>query len=262
MNNQNENLLKFEDESEFVGYDTYECESKVIALMKDNEFVDELEGEGYVILDKTPFYAEMGGQVADTGVISGEGFEFKVTDVIKAPHKQHLHYGTVDNKIKVGDTVTAKIDVDRREDIVKNHSATHLLQEALREALNSDITQAGSKVDQTGLRFDFTYQEKITDQEMMLVEKLVNDKISTKTDTEIKITTLDKAKEMGAIAVFEEKYEDTVRVVTMFDSIELCGGTHVKNTGVINKFAIKSFESKCSNVYRVEATTDKYIESE
>lgn len=262
MKVQNEVLLNFKDESEFVGYDTYESESKVIALFKENELVNELTGEGYIVLDKTPFYAEMGGQVADTGVISGETFKVVIEDVIKAPHKQHLHYGDVDGTIKVGDTVSAKIDAERRESIAKNHSATHLLQEALKEALNADVMQAGSKVDVNNLRFDFTYQGKITDQEMVLAERLVNEKIGTKVDSTTETMSLEEAKKKGAVALFEEKYEDKVRVVTLYDSIELCGGTHVKNVGDINKFAIKSFESKGSNVYRIEAATDKYIESE
>lgn len=262
MNAQSEVLLNFKTESSFVGYEIAECEAKVIGLFKDDQLVSELSGEGYIVLDKTPFYAEMGGQVTDTGVISGTNFLINITSVIKAPHKQHLHFGNVDTIIKVGDIVNAKIDIARREDIAKNHSATHILQEALKEALNADVMQAGSKVDVNNLRFDFTYQGKISDQEMVLAEQLVNEKIGTKADSIIETMTLEQAKEKGAIALFEEKYEANVRVITLYDSIELCGGTHVKNVGDIKKFAIKSFESKGSNIYRVEATTDKYIESE
>lgn len=262
MNIQSEILLNFKEESEFVGYNVLECEATVIGLIKDEQIVTSLSGEGYVILDKTPFYAEMGGQVADTGIITSPDANLKVVDVIKAPHKQHLHFGEVEGTLKIGDVVTAKIDVRRRKDIEKNHSAAHLLHEALREVLNNDATQAGSKVDVTNLRFDFIYQGKISDQEMMLVEKLVNEKISTKADAIIEWMTLEEAKEKGATALFEEKYESTVRVVTLFDSIELCGGTHVKNVSDIVKFAIKSFESKGSNIYRVEATTDTHIENE
>lgn len=262
MNIQNEALLSFKEESKFVGYDTFSCEAKVIGLIKDDELVSSLTGEGYVILDKTPFYAEMGGQVADTGTVVGNDAKLEVTDVIKAPHNQHLHYGIIEGTINVGDSVTAHIDEVRRDDIIKNHSATHLLQEALKETFNADITQAGSKVDANNLRFDFTYSGKIIDQEIVLAEQLVNDKIGTKVDTLIEEMSLEKAKEKGAIALFEEKYENEVRVVTLYDSIELCGGTHVKNVGDINKFAIKSFESKGSNVYRIEATTDKHIKAE
>ena len=262
MNTQSEILLGFKDVSTFVGYDAFETTSKVIGLIKDDKFVNELEGDGYIVLDKTPFYAEMGGQVADTGLIEKENFKFEVSNVINAPHKQHLHFGNTQGIIKVGDEVTAKIDIVRREDIAKNHSATHLLQEALKEALSGEVMQAGSKVDANNLRFDFTYQNKITDQEMMLAERLVNEKIGTKIDSTTEIMTLEEAKKKGAIALFEEKYEANVRVVTLYDSIELCGGTHVKNIGDIKSFAIKSFESKGSNVYRVEATTDKYIEIE
>lgn len=262
MNVQSEALLNLKDDSTFVGYEVFECESKVIGLIKDNQIVSELMGEGYIVLDKTPFYAEMGGQVADTGIISGTNFKVDVTSVIKAPHKQHLHFGNVEGTARIGDIVNAKIDMSRREDIAKNHSATHLLQEALKEALNSDAIQAGSKVDVNNLRFDFTYQGKISDKEMLLAERLVNEKIMTKVDSVIETMTLEQAKVKGAIALFEEKYEENVRVITLYDSIELCGGTHVKNLGDIKRFAVKSYESKGSNIYRVEATTDKYIESE
>ncbi|HHT38125.1 MAG TPA: alanine--tRNA ligase, partial [Mollicutes bacterium] len=262
MNTQNEAMLKFEEKSVFVGYETYETNAKVIALLKDGELVPELNGEGHIILDKTPFYAEKGGQVADTGTITGSEFTFIVSDVTEAPHKQHLHYGKTDGTIKVGDEVKATIDTARREDIAKNHSATHLLQEALKEALNESVIQAGSRVDETKLRFDFTYQGDIVEQEIILVENLVNEKIATKVDTIIEEMSLEEAKEKGAIALFEEKYDDTVRVVTLYDSIELCGGTHVKNLGDINRFAIKSFESKGANVFRIEATTDKNVEQE
>ncbi|MDD4298407.1 MAG: DHHA1 domain-containing protein, partial [Bacilli bacterium] len=194
--------------------------------------------------------------------IVGDDFEVEITDVIKAPHKQHLQFGNIKGVAKIGDIVKASIDVARREDIAKNHSATHLLQEALREGLSSDIEQAGSKVNVNGLRFDFTYQGEISDQEMVLVEQLVNEKIATKVDTVIEMMSLEEAKKKNAICLFEDKYEGEVRVVTLYDAIELCGGTHVKNLGDIKAFAIKSFESKGSNVYRIEATTDKYIESE
>jgi alanyl-tRNA synthetase len=262
MSNQSETLLNLTMESNFIGYEVLESESEVICLIKNNMIVEELSGEGYIVLNQTPFYAEMGGQVADTGTISGSDFTFIVTDVIKAPHKQHLHFGNVDGIVKVGDKVTAKIDELKRSHIAKNHSATHLLQEALKEALNADVVQAGSKVDESSLRFDFTYQGKISDQEMILAEGLVNEKIATNSDTLTEIMSLEQAKEKGAIALFEEKYEENVRVVTLYDSVELCGGTHVKNVGDIGKFAIKSFESKGSNVYRVEAATGENIQRE
>lgn len=262
MSSQSETLLNFKEVSEFVGYEHNSISAKVIALIKDDKFVDELSDEGYIVFDKTPFYAEMGGQVADTGIIEGPNFKMEVKNVIKAPHKQHLHFGNIDGTIKVGDEVTASINVSRREAIAKNHSATHLLQEALKEALNGEVMQAGSKVDADNLRFDFTYQDKISDEEMILAERLVNDKIATKEDSKTEIMSLEEAKKKGAVALFEEKYEDTVRVVTLYDSIELCGGTHVKNVGDIVSFAIKSVESKGSNVYRIEAATDKNIEAE
>lgn len=262
MKTQNKDLLDFKEESLFIGYESYETEAEIIGLIKDEKMVSELTGEGYIILNKTPFYAEKGGQVADTGIIEGQNLNFNVENVTLAPHNQHLHYGKTDGKVKVGDVVKAKIDVERREEIAKNHSATHLLQEALKEALGESVTQAGSSVDDKKLRFDFTYQNNISDKEIVLAEKLVNEKIATKADAIIETMTLEEAKEKGAVALFEEKYENTVRVVTLYDAIELCGGTHVKNVGDINRFAIKTFESKGSNVFRIEATTDKNIEIE
>ena len=262
MNIQNELLLNFKEESNFIGYEYLNSESKVIALIKDGAFVNELDTEGYIVLDKTPFYAEAGGQVADTGIISNDNVKATVIDVIKAPHKQHLHYVKVEGIIKVNDYVKAQIDEQRRLDIAKNHSAAHLLHEALKEVFNSDVNQAGSKIDDKVLRFDFNYHNKISDGEIVLVEQLVNDKINTNTDSVIEHMTLEEAKAKGAVALFEDKYEETVRVLTLYDSIELCGGTHVKNVGDIKRFAIKSVESKGSNVYRVEAATDNNIEEE
>ncbi|MDD3304516.1 MAG: alanine--tRNA ligase [Bacilli bacterium] len=262
MSDQSEVLLNLKDESAFDGYNALELDAEVICLIKDKELVDEFNGEGYIVLNKTPFYAEMGGQVADTGIINGSNFKVDVTNVIRAPHKQHLHFGNVEGTVRVGDKVTAKVDEAKRCAIAKNHSATHLLQEALKEVLNADIMQAGSKVDENSLRFDFTYQGKITDQEIILAEQLVNEKIATNVDSVTETMSLEEAKKKGAVALFEEKYEDNVRVVTLYDSIELCGGTHVNNIGDIKRFAIKSFESKGSNVYRIEATTNANIESE
>ncbi|MDD3048828.1 MAG: alanine--tRNA ligase [Bacilli bacterium] len=263
MNIQNEELLNFKNESTFIGYDEIECETKVIGLIKDNKFVSELNDEGYIILEKTPFYAELGGQVADHGLIYNESTQINVLDVIKAPHKQHLHLvKVISGEIKLNDTVTAKIDLDRRNAIAKNHSATHLLQEALQETLGKSLSQAGSRVDNKTLRFDFNYPNKIKDEDLILTEMLVNEKINTKENSKTEIMPLAKAKELGAMALFEEKYDDNVRVVTLLDSIELCGGTHVKNLGDIKLFAIKYAESKGSNVYRIEATTDNNIATE
>lgn len=263
MNIQNEALLKFTEESKFVGYEKYETETEVIALIKDDKFVGELTGEGYVILRETPFYAEKGGQISDTGFIYNDDMKAEVVEMIVSPNKQHVHIVNIESgKISLYDKVTAKIDKKRRDDISKNHSATHLLQSALQSVLDYEVAQAGSRVTDKYLRFDFTYPNKIKDEEMMLIESLVNEMIETNTDTKTEIMSLDEAKKSGAIHQFDEKYDDMVRVVTMSNSIQLCGGTHVKNVGDIKKFAIKTIESKGSNIYRIEATTDTNIEEE
>lgn len=260
MNTQNIALMNFKEESKFIGYEQDECETKIIGLFKEDKTVDELDGEGYIILESTPFYAEMGGQVSDTGYIYNDSCKIEVIEVIKAPNKQHLHIvNVVEGIIKKGDVIKAKINTKKREAICKNHSATHILQEALVEALNENISQAGSKVDEYSLRFDFIYPDKITEKDIVFAESLVNEKINSNSDTLIEYMSLEEAKKKGATALFDEKYEDIVRVITLFDSIELCGGTHVNNTKDINAFAIKSFESKGANTFRIEATTDNLI---
>ncbi|HOO68055.1 MAG TPA: DHHA1 domain-containing protein, partial [Bacilli bacterium] len=187
-------------------------------------------------------------------------FKAEVIDVIVAPNKQHVHIvNVIEGTISLYDKVTAKIDKKRRNNIAKNHSATHLLETALRDALKYEVTQAGSKVTDKYLRFDFTYPNKITDEEVMLVENLVNEMIDTKVDTVTKVMPLEEAKESGAIHQFDEKYDDMVRVVTISNSVQLCGGTHVSNVGDINKFAIKSIETKGANIYRIEGATDENI---
>lgn len=263
MNIQNEALLKFTEESIFTGYDDYETHTKVIGLIKGDKFVDELTDEGYVILKATPFYAEKGGQVSDSGYIYNDNMKAEVIDMVISPNKQNVHIvNVVEGEIRLHDEVIARINVRKRESINKNHSATHLLQEALKETLNYEVTQAGSKVTEYGLRFDFTYPNKITDEDIILAEKLVNEKINTDYSAETKIMPVEEAKKSGAVHLFDEKYDDIVRVVTLYDSVELCGGTHVKALKEINKFAIKSIETKGSNVYRIEATTDENIEKE
>lgn len=263
MNVQNEALLKFKEESKFTGYDDYQTDTEVIAIIKEDKLVDELTGEGYIILKETPFYAEMGGQVSDTGFIYNENLKAEVIDVIVSPNKQHVHIVNVEEgTIKVHDKVTARINIKRREAIAKNHSATHLLNQALKEALDYEVTQAGSRVSATSLRFDFTYPNKITDEQVIMTENLVNEKIHTNEDAHTEIMKLEDAKKSGAVHMFDEKYDDMVRVVTLYNSVELCGGTHVRNVGDIKSFAIISIESKGANVYRIEATTDTNIEKE
>ena len=262
MNIQNEALLTFTRKSNFW-YDTYEMNSKVIGLLKDNELVDSISDTGYLILDNTCFYATSGGQVNDIGAIKNDNFKAKVVDVIKAPNGQHLHkIEVVEGTIHEGDEVVIKIMEDRRHAIARNHSSVHILQKALQEVLSSNIHQAGSYVDDERLRFDFTFTGKILENDILEIERICNEKINQNVDVIIQEMPLDEAKKMGAMALFSEKYKDIVRVVTIGDSMELCGGTHVKNTSEIKKLAIVKLESKGSNVYRMEAATNDNISRE
>ena len=260
MSIQNEVLLSFKTPSEFL-YDVYEMESKVIGLIKDGQLVDKLDSDGYIILDKTCFYATGGGQVCDTGAIKNAKFKAKIIDVIKAPNGQNLHKAQiVEGSVSLNDICTIKIMEDKRLDTAANHSSVHILQKTLQEVLSSNIHQAGSYVDNERLRFDFTYTGKIYEEQAVEIEKAVNEKISQNIDTVIREMPLEEAKKLGAMALFNEKYKDIVRVVQIGDSIELCGGTHVKNTSEIEKFAIIKLESKGSNLYRIEATTKHNVE--
>lgn len=262
MNVQNEELINFKEESIFVGYEKLETETTIIKLFDGEHFVDSLENEGYVVLKETPFYAESGGQLSDNGLIIDGDTTLEVIDLFKGPNGQHFHYVKFNGVIKVRDHVTAKVNADIRNKIMKNHSAAHLLQKALREVLGSDVYQAGSRIDEHTLRFDFTCEKKISKEDVIKVEEIVNNKIKTDISTKIEIMSLDEAKEKDAIALFDEKYGDMVRVVMIADSIELCSGTHVANVLDIGRFAIKSIESKGSNVYRIEAATSDNIEKE
>ncbi len=260
MNIQNEALLNFKEPSEFTYY-TYEEKGKVIGLFDNNGNVDTLNKEGYVILDKTCFYAEAGGQVGDTGMITSDNFKARVLDVKKAPNGQNLHkVKLLDGKITVGDKVKCNVDYLRRKKIEVNHSCVHLLQYALRTLISDKIQQAGSRVDDLSLRFDFTYTGKILDNKVTEVENYINDLAKKNIDSNTDIMSVEDAKKTGAMALFNEKYGNDVRVVSIGDSKELCGGTHVKNTNEIEKFAIVSVESKGSNVYRIEAVTNDAVE--
>lgn len=260
MSIQNEVLLSFKTPSEFL-YDVYEMESKVIGLIKDGQLVDKLDSDGYIILDKTCFYATGGGQVCDTGAIKNANFKAKIIDVVKAPNGQNLHKAQiVEGSVSLNDICTIKIMEDKRLDTAANHSSVHILQKTLQEVLSPNIHQAGSYVDNERLRFDFTYTGKIYEEQAVEIERVVNEKISQNIDTVIREMPLEEAKKLGAMALFNEKYKDIVRVVQIGDSIELCGGTHVKNTSEIEKFAIIKLESKGSNLYRIEATTKHNVE--
>ncbi len=262
MNLQNEDLINFKEPSTFVGYDTLEVKTKIIGLFDGDKMVNTLTNKGYVVLEKTPFYAEAGGQVSDKGVLIINNEKIKVIDMFKGTNGQHFHHIEFEGNINVGDEVIAIVDEKIRNKIKKNHSATHLLQKALRQVLSEEVMQAGSRVDDKNLRFDFTYDGKISDKDLIEVERLVNEKIKTNADVITEIMSLDEAIKKGAIALFEEKYGDKVRVLTIADSIELCGGTHVSNVSEIERFAIKNIETKGNNLYRIEAATADNIEAE
>lgn len=260
MNIQNEALLNFKEPSEFI-YFTYENKANIIGIFNDQEKIDTLTKEGYIILDKTCFYAESGGQVGDTGMITSKNFKARVLDVIKAPNGQNLHkIKVLDGSIKLWDDVKCNVDEIRRKKIEANHSSVHLLQHALRTIISDKIHQSGSKIDDSSLRFDFTYTGKILDNKVTEIENYINDFVANNIDSKTDIMDIEEAKKSGAIALFDEKYGDKVRVLTIGDSKELCGGTHIKNTSEISRFAIVSVESKGSNVYRIEAVTNDNIE--
>ena len=245
--------------SEFVGYDTLETESEITVLTTSEDVTDTLaEGmEGTIIVNKTPFYATMGGQQGDTGVITCNGSVFEVIDTIRLKGGRVGHVGKVTaGSFKVGDKVTLTVDEKKRIDTAKNHSATHLLQEALRIVLGNHVEQAGSLVTPDRLRFDFTHFQPMTEEEIEKVEAIVNEQIAKSIDVETKVLAIEDAKKTGAKALFNEKYGDTVRVVCMGDfSKEFCGGTHVSNTGLINSFKIVSEAGVAAGVRRIEALT-------
>ena len=249
--------------SEFDGYDKLELVSKVSVLTTDSEIVEAIsDGEiGTIIVDKTPFYATMGGQQGDKGVIKTASGEFKVEDTIKLKGGKVGHIGKmVSGMIKTGDDVTLTVDVALREKICKNHSATHLLQKALREVLGTHVEQAGSYQDAERTRFDFSHFQAMTAEELANVEAMVNAKIAENIAVVTDVMTADEAKKSGAMALFGEKYGEEVRVVSMGDfSKELCGGTHVKNTGEIVAFKILSESGVAAGVRRIEALTGENV---
>ncbi len=247
--------------TEFVGYGHTALEgAKVVALVVENEQAEELMPgvEGIVVLDKTPFYAEMGGQVADHGEIKAEEMVFRVTDVQKNKGGKYMHYGKLaEGTLKLGDTVRAAIDMQRRKAVMRAHSATHLLDKALRTVLGDHVHQAGSLVEPDRLRFDFTHFSAMTAEELAKVSALVNEAVLEGYDIRTEELPIEEAKERGAIALFGEKYGDTVRVVDMGEgySVEFCGGTHLDNTAKVGVFHISSEFSVASGVRRIEATT-------
>ena len=247
--------------TKFTGYDHTVDQGTILAIVCDGEVCSEIdEGkQGVLVLDCTPFYAEMGGQVADHGVIETDGALFQVTDVQKDKAGKFLHHGVMHSgRLQVEQTVTARIDTDRRKAIMRAHSATHLLQAALREVLGDHVHQAGSLVEPDRLRFDLTHFSAITPEELERVNEIVGDWILDGMDVTVSEMSMAQAKASGATALFSEKYGDLVRVVNMGGkSVELCGGTHVDNTAKIGPFRITGESSVASGVRRVEAITGK-----
>ncbi len=249
--------------TEFVGYDHLAYDSKITVLTTETELAEALtDGEiGTVIVEQTPFYATMGGQEGDIGVITAPEGEFQVENTVKLLGGKVGHIGRVTKgMLKVGDTVTLSVDTVRRNNTCKNHSATHLLQKALREVLGNHVEQAGSYQDGERTRFDFSHSAAMTEEELKRVERIVNEQIAENLSVETKVMSIEEAKKSGAMALFGEKYGETVRVVQMGEfSKELCGGTHVKSTGMIGSFKILSESGVAAGVRRIEAVTGSNV---
>ncbi|MDW9406125.1 alanine--tRNA ligase [Pseudomonas soli] len=252
-------LVKVDTATDFLGYDTTEGQGKIVALYKDGQSVDQLgEGEeGVVVLDRTPFYAESGGQVGDSGYLQAAAARFDVRDTTKTGGA-FLHHGVVaSGALVIGSPVEAKVDAEVQHATSLNHSATHLLHEALRQVLGDHVQQKGSLVDSQRLRFDFSHFEAVTPAQIKALEDIVNREVRRNTPVETELTDIETAKAKGAMALFGEKYGDTVRVLSMGSdfSVELCGGIHAKRTGDISLFKIISEGGVASGVRRIEAVT-------
>jgi alanyl-tRNA synthetase len=263
------NIKEKNGTTEFLGYENNQSQGVIKCLLKSHKEVSILvEGdEAIIVVNQTPFYGESGGQVGDTGEIVADNFKFEVTDTQKKLGDLIVHYGKVtEGSIKLDDIVSLKINAERRKDMRAYHSATHLLHESLRRVLGTHVTQKGSLVEPNRLRFDFSHMKPILNEEIDKIENYVNSMISKKSDVRTRLMTPDEAVENGALALFGEKYGEEVRVLSMGDddgkyfSTELCGGTHVKNTGDIGKFKIISQSSIASGVRRIEALRDKQLE--
>lgn len=251
MKSQNEEFLQFNLASSFIGYEDLFSETRIIKIFKEG-----------MVLENTPFYATSGGQVADTGVIYNDKFSAKVTDVYKLPNGQFLHVYTLNEGTPIeGMIVNAKVDVQKRNLTAYNHSATHLLFKVLRDMLGSHVSQQGSQVTSEMLRFDFNHFESITEAQILQIEAKVNEMIQLDYPTQTYLLTVDEAVKKGAIAEFGEKYGDTVRVIDLNYTLDLCGGTHVKNIKDIQRFAIKNIYSIGSGIYRIEGLTNLGVES-
>lgn len=257
MKAQNSKLMDFKEKSTFVGYDTLKVESsKVIGIF-------DLDDSLGIVTDTTPFYAEMGGEVGDQGVIFNDKFEGNVFDCIKLPNGQHMvKVQVVLGSLSIGDLVTLEVNKDIRERIEKNHTATHLLDQALKDVLGDHVYQHGSQVNATNIRFDFNHYENINNNQLIDLENTIKEKINSSLEVKIYELPIEEAKKEGCIAVFGEKYGSIVRIVNIGGySKEFCGGCHVNNSSLIKDFAITSIESKGSGIYRIEAVTgDDLIE--
>lgn len=263
MNAQNIDYINFKTPSKFIGYQTLMSKAKVIAIFQDGKRVNAGKGLLYLVFDETPFYGESGGQIGDEGLVVFNGHNYQVDDSVKLPNGQITCLTDFnDTIIKVNDEVELIVDEKKRHDIACNHSATHLLNESLRKVLGAHVEQKGSWVGQEAMRFDFNHYQNITNEEILAIEKLVNQAIKTDYPVITIETDIKNAKAMGAQAVFGEKYGDVVRLVNMEYSKELCGGTHVKHTGEIEKFAILRVESKGSGLFRIEGTTKDHLYEE
>jgi alanyl-tRNA synthetase len=250
--------LKTDAQTEFLGYAGTEGAGEVVALFKDGASVDELANgdEGAVVLSSTPFYAESGGQIGDTGILVDDGKLFRVDDTQKSGDAT-VHFGSLEQgALKVGDELEAVVDADRRQAIRLNHTATHLMHAALRQVLGEHVTQKGSLVAPDRLRFDFSHYEGVTAEQVQEIEDLVNAQIRENHAADTNLMTYDDAIESGAMALFGEKYGEKVRVLRLGDfSVELCGGTHVERTGDIGVFKITHEGGVASGVRRIEAVT-------
>lgn len=262
------NKIESEINTEFVGYTKLKEEASILVLATDEEFRKELNAgeKGYIVTDKTPFYAEMGGQVGDKGEIYSENFKAAVFNTKKNVGGKVIHYVKIlEGTVKEGEKVTLEVNKSKRNNICKNHTATHMLQEALKEVIGDHTHQAGSYVDDERLRFDFNHFQALTAEEIEKVENIVNEKIMDVYGVETKLMTLEEAKKTGAMALFDDKYGDKVRVVCVGEfSKELCGGTHVKNSGEIGLFKILNETGVAAGIRRIEAVTGfsaiKYVE--
>jgi alanyl-tRNA synthetase len=252
--------IEFTSTTSFVGYSDNKAKAKIQNIFVEGKDIDEFtEGtQGYIILDKTPFYAESGGQIGDEGYLVGGRGKAKVLNTTKSNSMIYHHAVGEEGSLKKGEEIEAIVDLERRRSIMRNHTATHLLHKALRETLGEHVHQAGSSVEPKSFRFDFTHFKALTEKELEQIEEKVNEKILENLKVKTFNASLEEAKKLGAMALFGEKYEDTVRVVKVDEySMELCGGTHVKATGEIGMFRIISEQSIAAGMRRIEAITGK-----